>query len=384
MANFIVGRLGKSFNFDLNKSDSISGDIDAINCVLLLAKHNPNDTFYIIGANNWDKTVMMDKPENVKSIIPANAIKGPILSNPLCFVEMLKDIKIDGGILFQSISSNVKYMMPENEQYNTSQSWLNFVKSYQRPIFCYLEKTKIPYVMFYTDPRQWPLAGPIDLRNLPKKILTQTTDNLKPIKKSFDETKPLETTEYSISVEYNGAEKIAAYNINVVKDFSEKRHEKLTLLANDDKRNKRIKQLAPYMQYDPELIVYGKWDEKCTNKWPNLKGPIPPTRIHDLYKKEKYTLIIPIDDGWVTFKYLEMIAYGVIPFFHPTYDSKRFLDVPEYIRIKTPEELYQKIEQLENDPELYLSIITELQEKFLTQDVLDGSFMNNQIMGAFR
>lgn len=383
MANFIIGRLGKTFNFDINKSDSVSGDIDAINCTLILARYNPDDTFYIIGPNNWDKTVMMDKPKNVKSVIPANAIKGKILENPLCFVEMLKDIKIDGAILFQSISSNTRYMLPENEQYNTSTSMLNFVRTYQRPIFCYVEKLKIPYVMFYTDPRQWPISGPYDLRDLPKKILSQTADT-RIIKKSLDLSNPAELSDVTLNIDYTGAEKIAAYNINVVKDFSEKRHGKLTILANDDRRNKRIKMLVPYMEYDPDLIVYGKWDEKYTNKWQNMKGPIPPTRIRDLYKKEKYTLIIPIEDGWVTFKYLEMIAYGVIPFFHPLYDSQRFLDVPEFIRTKTPEELYQKIEQLEKNPDLYISIITELQDKFLTKDVLDGTFMNNEIMGALK
>ena len=66
-----------------------------------------------------------------------------------------------------------------------------------------------------------------------------------------------------------------------------------------------------------------------------------------------------------------MIYNGIIPFFHPTYDEQKHCKVPNYLRLQKPEDLYKKIDELENNPELYNKILNECLQ-CITDDDLSG------------
>ena len=108
-----------------------------------------------------------------------------------------------------------------------------------------------------------------------------------------------------------------------------------------------------------DVAIYGKWDEKTIGQDPRFKGAVKFEELQKILPSVKYTFIIPIKKGWVTAKYVEMIASGIIPFFHPTYDEQGHCRVPEFVRIKSPKELHEKIEYLNNNPDEYERILSE-------------------------
>lgn len=172
---------------------------------------------------------------------------------------------------------------------------------------------------------------------------------------------------------------ISAYNFNVNKSYKFGQNEFVVILNEGEPKLKRYELIEPYLTEN--AIVYGKWKDEIYEKDKRFKGPIHPSELSNILSQVKYTFIVSIREEWVTFKYIEMIGYGVIPFFHKNYDSLRLLNVPDLLRVNNPEELKERIEILENDAELYNKMIRELQEQFFTKDVLDGSLMNKKMIG---
>jgi hypothetical protein len=70
-----------------------------------------------------------------------------------------------------------------------------------------------------------------------------------------------------------------------------------------------------------------------------------------------------------------MLRVGVVPFYHPEYDTQ-FSTLPEdhYLRVKTPKEMFEKIEELESNPTMRIKLVKQLQVQFL-QGVRRGEFL---------
>ena len=102
-------------------------------------------------------------------------------------------------------------------------------------------------------------------------------------------------------------------------------------------------------------------------------------RLSNYLKDVKYTFIIPIQKGWVTAKFWEMINYGIIPFMHPYYDQQKHIPCPDFLRVNSPEELLEKINYLEDNPEEYKKLLNEL-SLMLKDEYYDGTFINNLII----
>jgi hypothetical protein len=74
-----------------------------------------------------------------------------------------------------------------------------------------------------------------------------------------------------------------------------------------------------------------------------------------------------------------MLRVGVLPFFHPDYDTQySILPKDHFLRVKTPAELFEKIDQLENKPEMRINLVKSLQVKFL-KGVRTGEFLSDVI-----
>ena len=82
--------------------------------------------------------------------------------------------------------------------------------------------------------------------------------------------------------------------------------------------------------------------------------------------------------GFVTIKFWECICLGLIPFIHPDYDCNHYLNAPEYLYLKSPEDLRNKIEELENNPEMYRDLMNQCIGMF-KESWLSGSALNNYI-----
>ena len=71
--------------------------------------------------------------------------------------------------------------------------------------------------------------------------------------------------------------------------------------------------------------------------------------------------------------------YGIIPFFHPGYDTEKILPVPDILRINSPEDMWEKIDYLEANPEEYQKVLNVLWKFFDKDDLFDGTFLHNQV-----
>jgi hypothetical protein len=142
----------------------------------------------------------------------------------------------------------------------------------------------------------------------------------------------------------------------------------------------RYAELKKYvLDYIDDVEIYGKWDEETVKDDSRFKGSVKFNELQEMLPAVKYSFMISIKDGWVTMKIWELIAHGIIPFMHPNYDTQKHCKVPDFIRISSPSELHEKIEQLEADPELYKKILDECLAA-ITDGDLSGDTISKMIL----
>ena len=125
--------------------------------------------------------------------------------------------------------------------------------------------------------------------------------------------------------------------------------------------------------------IYGKWTEDIYEQYPNNFEDKPMIELNDILKDARYSLVYSQIPNFVTVKPWEMIANGIIPFIHPDYDPEHILGLPEYVYIKNPDDLKNKIIELDNDDKLYLNILNKCLD-CITKEDRDGTYINNFIM----
>ena len=239
--------------------------------------------------------------------------------------------------------------------------------------------------MIMTDPRyikknqKWR-----DMVNGPKECIAQYNSdiNFTHFDTYPDLTSGTEITEKLI-LTYSGIEKMNLIGETVIPPDTE-RDIKFSIVAMQSAYGKtttvdyRLEALKKWILTQPnskDCEIFGKWDERFVKQYPQFKGYKAPEEIDEIFKRTRYTLIIPIRPDWVTSKYAEMLRVGVLPFYHPDYDTQ-FSTIPKdhYLRVKTPKEMFDKIEDLEANPDKRIALVKQLQLMFL-RGVRQGSFI---------
>jgi hypothetical protein len=120
-------------------------------------------------------------------------------------------------------------------------------------------------------------------------------------------------------------------------------------------------------------MIYGKWEKEL----PNVKD-IPMIDLHDVLYNTKYTLTIGGSNDYPTAsKFWKMLIFGIIPFCYKEMDIEKF-NIPEFLYVKSPEDLKSKIDYLENYEHKYYDIWNTLQNLISKDDLWNGShFFNN-------
>lgn len=370
---YVFGKIGKAIKFDSKKWGATGGDNEAPSLILKLAEQNPNDTFILISSNDFDK-VQFNKPSNIinglKSLGPLKNMYDGFLT------DTLKDKDIAGAIIVlgPTCRKNLEY-------------WprLGFAKSYCAPIIHYLNNSNVKWIGVCNDPRYY-LKDVRDLTNKPLKYLSQYNESF--VKKVFSKLPPdndNDLIDMTINSEYSGVEKIMLFNNKTNKNFKNKNND-FNIILNEGKNGvkSRYPELKKYvLNFFDDVNIYGEWYSEETKNDLRFKGPKPFTEIVDITKKSKFSFIIPISPGWVTSKYIELINNGIIPFFHPDYDSQKNLDIPDFLRIESPNQLKERIDIIKSDNDFYVKLITELQNKFITENDINGKTISDTIMREF-
>lgn len=141
--------------------------------------------------------------------------------------------------------------------------------------------------------------------------------------------------------------------------------------------------------FRPDQKVYGKWD------WGKLAEKVHAygldknfvkrgmTEMEDVMWRTKYTFVVPADKSttnFVTQKVYSMLYYGVIPFWDKNaYDTDNYYtDIPDYVKVETPAELWEKIDFLNNHPDEYKKLLKQcydaLKPKYFTTEYIHEVF----------
>lgn len=236
------------------------------------------------------------------------------------------------------------------------------------------------------DPRIF-LTYPIDLIKRPDNVASQSN----------------ETVRMKVCCGYGEASK--NYKINTIKcqyshleKYFLKGKQKVDW-RNDKRTNKFIMTLHGLpdraklykrwiYDFDKSIKVYGKnWTENASTRGcvDSLKLPHdnfvnkPIVEIEDLMWNSKYTYIPPVSmryKSFVTQKVWTMLYYGIIPFWCKyDYDTSNiYNDFPDFIKVETPEEMWDKINVLESDSNKH----NEIREKLFK--LLDDRYFNTDFV----
>lgn len=358
---FLCGKIGKSVKFNPSTWGATGGDNELPTLLRKIAELNPDDTFVVIGRNDIERTrPALNIPANLRDIY---AGASPEERKDVDYItKRLEGVKIDGCFLMAGPVGSVcnipakafKRKELENGEKVHAKSLYVF-EQYVGPIYQYLNTSGIPWVMICNDPRY--IEPGSDLMNQPKKVLSQYDETI--LMKTLDNWEDQNYVKNAVPSVYAGMEKIFLIDREIL--TKEKTINFMMVLNEGNNGVKsRYPMLKEYVLDSMEdVAIYGKWDEKIIAQDPRFKGPVKFEELQKILPSVKYTFIIPIKRGWVTAKYVEMIASGIIPFFHPTYDEQRHCAVPEFIRINSPKELHEKIEFLNSNPDEYARILGE-------------------------
>lgn len=157
----------------------------------------------------------------------------------------------------------------------------------------------------------------------------------------------------------------------------------MTLNGNFDRLEYIRKWLFPF---DNDLKIYGRWDSgelakkvaslKLTDRF-IVRGM---SEMEDVMWRSRYTLVAPPSaktSNFVTQKVYSMMYYGIMPFWAKgTYDSDNFyIDIPEFFKVETPEELWKKIHFLDRHPACYRIMLGKIYEA-LKPEYFENDFVH--------
>ena len=406
--------IGSALKFSKEKLKRSDGTSEYYKLIWALVRNSSISSVWIIQRSDWKRLSSEEKiafdPRGVLRLIhdefevqvPPGRRAGPdgvLVPHTKEEQERYKDMwnkvqnleKPDFGLAFaaQGLTLvNIPGIIPGIKDPTKMTGCLDMTGIYSAPIIHYLNMSKMPWFMIMTDPRYVkPNQKWRDMVNYPKEIISQYNSDITIT--HFDTyPEPSKGKEVSdkVLLRYTGIEKMNLIGEEIVRpEFG--RTNLFSIVAMQscygnqevDYRLEALKKWILTQKNSDSCDIYGKWDERFTKNYPQFKGYKSPEEIDEIFKKTKYTLIIPIRPDWVTSKYAEMLRVGVVPFFHPDYDTQgSTIPKDHFLRVKTPQEMFQKIEQMEEKPELRVNLIKELQLKFLV-GVRKGTFLADVI-----
>ena len=422
----LIGKIGKSILFDSKKWSAIGGDIDAPVFYENIIKRHPEIDFYLLGKSDFSFCPasirnrinvhgnVYDMYEGCTEYINENLPRlvasyegrytGANLdqySRAKGLFEYITDIqlerlpKMDGGIFFSGPdgTSNLPDMVSLSRTPDQLSSPLVSLIGYTGPIYHYLNKTKLPYLLLVTDPRYYPPRGN-DIMHVASKVLSQF--NCKVKHNHYTSYTNTEKVFHDVNVSYNGIETIflmtkeqgnvddAEPSLDAFFQTEQTDKQSKFMIVLNEGRPSRYEMLKEYvLDQVQDVNIYGKWSDPRTAKDTRFKGPKKFNDLQKLLLDVKYTFIIPIKKGWVTAKFWEMIHYGIIPFMHPTYDTQNNLKCPDFIRVKSAKDLMEKIDYLEKNPDAYNDLRKQLQD-MLTPELYSGEYLDRITMDSLK
>lgn len=403
--NIVIGRTGLTIKFKgIKIGTQTACDTDML-VYSMLSQMNPDFNFYFIGPTDLYKLTEEEYNEifpchNVFSAWTNDLRKSKDFSKIIKYFED-NNIKIDFALINTGGSSQacVPDFYPKKD--GSKRSLLLSQLYYMAPYVYTLNKLGCPVYCMADDARNV-LLNFRDLYNRERKVFTQANYKLKTITHITSETDFTLKTDI-IDCIYAHIERIDLIGmpdnwkdrIDINRKLKSNKENHLLVISHGNgckkiNSNLTIKNLR-FQGYKEYIIdnfkdtiynkskIYGKWTEDIYEQYPNNFEDKPMIELDDILKDARYSLVYSQIPNFVTVKPWEMIANGIIPFIHPDYDPEHILGLPEYVYLKNPDDLKNKIIELDNDDKLYLNILNKCLD-CITKEDRDGTYINNFIM----
>lgn len=271
-----VGKAGQKLIFDRDskeaKRNNMNGGLDAYLFFDLLFKNFSDVEFYMLG--NCDSGI--EKYNNVTYIDTIEALNGN---------------EFDCGLIFAGV-------------YNKDDRICKYLT----------KKNKTKWYMFSTDPRC--LMQNVQLNKYPEKIYAlsnsyvvylQSSENAKLFRTHY---LPLERLMIMSNIKPPKIDKDLSV---VISTSSSDIYDREKYIINYVK-------IATSFFGENKVQVYGRLKEENIKKLgKQYKGVLDYDEFIKVFRRAKYTLCMPSNEGWVTSKYIEALNNDVVPFFHKDY-----------------------------------------------------------------
>lgn len=405
--NILIGKLGKCVKFK-NIDISLGGDSLVI-LYSTLSRMNPEYNFYFIGPNDLNK-LTQEEYEHLfpnKNVYSAYFVDKSHLHKFDVIVDYFKKNNIvpDFGLIFNGITSaccNIEnFLKDENGNYKKT---LMAYSNYAGPYFYTLNELDTPYYIIAEDPRYITVAGN-DLYNHERLVFTQVNGEFE-TRMHITSKDDMTRIRTKIKGIYAGIEKI--FMMGLPNDWRERididhklmspKENHVIVISHGHCASKidrpghykthtsRIKGFKEYIidnlkntEY-ANTKIYGKWDKHFYDDYPQIQNK-KLVELVDEINDAKYSFIYSIIPGFVTVKAWEMITLGLIPFMHPDYDKDHLLGLPEYLYLKSPQDLLDKIKYLDEHDDEYKKLLNECLDS-IKEYYMNGEYLNNLIFST--
>jgi hypothetical protein len=383
MRKIALAKIGKSIKFG-GAFSPVGGDNEPGALVRALANNNPDDHFYLIGRSDYSRLEENEK----KKLFPYSNVtdiwegfKAKHEEDVFNHVNKKHDeIGFDHGVvMFGQVGTvTIPNTIEQVKHRHLTASVIEMTKNYSTPIVKWFNERKVPWIEIQNDPRYHSNQSR-DLFGLPHTILSQYTYVLK--SKHIQSYKEQDTVLSHTDCVYAGVETLYLVDRKLpdIIELSRSKKTPFMVVLNEGKPS-RYNMLKDWvLDSNTDVEIYGKWDDQRALEDSRFKGSLHIDELSKKLQDVKYSLVIPIAPGWVTSKYIELIHNGVIPFFHPTYDTQRHINVPEILRLKRPGQLAETIKYFEENSDAYQEVLKDLQ-RLLKPEYYDGTFISKKIM----
>ena len=393
--NIAFAKIGKSVKFK-SPFSPVGGDNEAPAVMRAMANNNPDKKFYIVGRSDFDK---LTESERIKMFPYDNVINVWSACKTKTYTEKhnyedpffqhignyfkSNNINIDFAVMMVGQVGNVVIpgKIKQIRQPTEIASIIDMSLNYSAPIAIWLNDYKVPYVEIVNDPR-YTMSQARDIFHMPSVSLGQFnwTYEFNSIK-SYEDQERVLTPIKSVYAEMEKAFLIGRQKQNI-SALPKARNFCVVLNEGDPSRYNMLHDWV--LENIEDVEIYGRWEHPKAQPEVDsrFRGSVYLEEAQKIMNETKYTLIIPIREGWVTSKYIEMIHAGVIPFFHPTYDMQNHINVPKVLRPKSPADMFKTIEFLESNPGSREALLKVLSDTILDDDLYSGKRISEIILDA--
>lgn len=384
-------KLGKAIKFRDGAFTPNGGDNEAGGLLMALANNNPGTDFWIVGKSDMRSMSEQEIADmfpwgNVHNAWGAwyktqrdTPVGSPEYTRYLVDFFEREGIKIDHGVVMigscplVTIPGTVRKTDP-----TAKASIMVMAFHYCTPITYWLNVSGVPWVEVINDPR-YTSRQPRDLYNHPRHSLGQYDHHYVSNHVTSEEDSRLVDTR--IESRYSGMETLFCVGRKRPGDDQADRPHDFMIVLNEGRPSRYTKIREWVLGGFDDAEIYGKWENPEALADKRFKGSVHIDELQRVLGGVKSTLAIPIKAGWVTSKYVEMIHAGVVPFLHPTYDEQGHVPMPDFLRVRTPAELRDRVRMLAARPNERRLLVQHLRETILRDSYYDGSFASDKILG---